>query len=41
MSTNAGIAIVALPLWLVGLGPLLMIHGPIFLVATTTGVWLF
>jgi acyl-lipid omega-6 desaturase (Delta-12 desaturase) len=42
VSTNVGIAtVVALLLWLVGPGPFLMIHGPIFLVAATTGVWLF
>lgn len=42
MSTNAGIAIVvALLIWLVGPGPFLMIHGPIFLAAATIGVWLF
>ena len=42
MSTNAGIAIVvALLIWLVGPGPFLMIHGPIFMLAATIGVWLF
>jgi len=42
MSTNVGIAIVvALLIWLVGPGPFLMIHGPIFLIAATIGVWLF
>jgi len=42
MSTNIGIAtVVALLIWLVGPGPFLMIHGPIFLIAATIGVWLF
>ena len=42
MSTNIGIAIVvALLIWLVGPGPFLMVHGPIFLIAATIGVWLF
>jgi acyl-lipid omega-6 desaturase (Delta-12 desaturase) len=41
-STNVGIAtVVALLIWLVGPGPFLMIHGPIFLIAATIGVWLF
>lgn len=42
MSTNAGIALlVALLMWLVGPGAFLMIHGPIFMLAATIGVWLF
>ena len=42
MSTNAGIAIlVALLMWLVGPGPFLLIHGPVFMLAATIGVWLF
>ena len=42
MSTNAGIAIVvALLMWLIGPGAFLMIHGPIFMLAATIGVWLF
>jgi omega-6 fatty acid desaturase (delta-12 desaturase) len=42
MSTNAGIAIVvALLMWLIGPGAFLMIHGPIFILAATIGVWLF
>jgi omega-6 fatty acid desaturase (delta-12 desaturase) len=40
--TNAGIAIVvALLMWLIGPGAFLMIHGPIFMLAATIGVWLF
>jgi omega-6 fatty acid desaturase (delta-12 desaturase) len=42
MSTNAAIAVVvALLMWLVGPRAFLMIHGPIFMVAATIGVWLF
>ena len=42
MATNAAIAaVVALLMWLVGPGPFLMIHGPIFMLAATMGVWLF
>jgi acyl-lipid omega-6 desaturase (Delta-12 desaturase) len=42
MATNAGIAVVvAFLMWLVGPGPFLMIHGPIFMLAATIGVWLF
>jgi omega-6 fatty acid desaturase (delta-12 desaturase) len=42
MSTNAGIAtVVALLMWLIGPGPFLMIHAPIFVLAATIGVWLF
>ena len=42
MSTNAGIAaVVALLMWLIGPWPFLMIHGPIFMLAATIGVWLF
>jgi omega-6 fatty acid desaturase (delta-12 desaturase) len=42
MSTNFGIAIVAgLLVWRIGPGSFLMIHGPIFLLAATIGVWLF
>ena len=42
MSTNAGIAmVVALLMWLIGPGAFLMIHGPIFMLAATIGVWLF
>jgi omega-6 fatty acid desaturase (delta-12 desaturase) len=42
MSTNAGIAVaVALMMWLIGPAAFLMIHGPIFVLAATIGVWLF
>ena len=42
MSTNAGIAaVVALLMWLIGPRAFLMIHGPIFMMAATIGVWLF
>jgi acyl-lipid omega-6 desaturase (Delta-12 desaturase) len=42
MSTNFGIAIVVgLLMWRIGPGPFLMIHGPIFVLAATIGVWLF
>ena len=42
MSTNAGIAaVVALLMWLIGPRAFLMIHGPIFMLAATIGVWLF
>jgi acyl-lipid omega-6 desaturase (Delta-12 desaturase) len=42
MSTNAGIAVIAAALiWLIGLGPFLLIHGPIVLISGSLGVWLF
>jgi len=42
MSTNAGIAlIVAALMWLIGVGPFLLIHGPIVLLSASLGVWLF
>ncbi len=42
MSTNAGIAVaVALLMWLVGPGVFVMIHGPVFMLSATIGVWLF
>jgi omega-6 fatty acid desaturase (delta-12 desaturase) len=42
MSTNAGIAVVvALLMWLIGPWVFLMIHGPIFVLAASMGVWLF
>ena len=42
MSTNLGIAmIVALLMWWIGPVTFLLIHGPIFLLAATVGVWLF
>jgi omega-6 fatty acid desaturase (delta-12 desaturase) len=42
MSTNLGAAaVVALLMWLIGPAPFLLIHGPIFVLAATIGVWLF
>ena len=42
MATNAGIALLAVTLmWLVGVGPFLMVHLPITLLASSIGVWLF
>lgn len=42
MATNAGIAIVAATMvWLVGVGPFLIVHLPIALLAASIGVWLF
>ena len=42
MSTNAGIAAIAgVLMWLIGPLHFLMIHGPIFLLAASMGVWLF
>ena len=42
MSTNAAIAaVVALLIWLIGPRAFLLIHGPIFVLAATMGVWLF
>jgi len=42
MSTNAAIAaVVALLMWRIGPGAFLMIHGPIFVLSATIGVWLF
>ena len=42
MATNAAIAIlVAAAIWLVGVGPFLLVHLPITLLAAAIGVWLF
>jgi len=42
MATNAGIALVILVMmWLVGVGPFLLVHLPIMLLAASIGVWLF
>jgi omega-6 fatty acid desaturase (delta-12 desaturase) len=42
MGTNAAIAaIVAVLIWLIGVGPFLLVHGPIMLIAAAMGVWLF
>ena len=41
-ATNAGIAaMVALLMWLIGPKAFLLIHGPIFILAASMGVWLF
>jgi omega-6 fatty acid desaturase (delta-12 desaturase) len=42
MATNAAIAIaVAAMIWLVGIGPFLLVHLPITLLGASIGVWLF
>jgi omega-6 fatty acid desaturase (delta-12 desaturase) len=42
MATNLGIAaIAALLIWLIGVGPFLLVHLPITLLAASIGVWLF
>ena len=42
MATNAGIAaVVAIVIWFVGVGPFLLVHLPITLLAGAVGVWLF
>jgi acyl-lipid omega-6 desaturase (Delta-12 desaturase) len=42
MATNAGIAsVVALLVWLIGIGPFLLIHLPIAILSASIGVWLF
>jgi omega-6 fatty acid desaturase (delta-12 desaturase) len=42
MATNAGIALAAAALmWLIGIGPFLLIHLPIAILAASIGVWLF
>ncbi len=42
MSTNAAIALIVVGMmWLVGVGPFLIVHVPIMLLAATIGVWLF
>jgi omega-6 fatty acid desaturase (delta-12 desaturase) len=42
MTTNAAIAVVvALAMWIVGVGPFLLVHLPITLLAASIGVWLF
>ncbi len=42
MATNAAIAVAAgLMIWAIGVGPFLMIHLPIVLLAAAAGVWLF
>jgi omega-6 fatty acid desaturase (delta-12 desaturase) len=42
MGTNAAVALtVAGLIWLIGVGPFLLVHGPIVLLAAAMGVWLF
>ena len=42
MATNVAIAVlVAAMIWLVGVGPFLLVHLPIMLLAASIGVWLF
>ena len=42
MATNAAIAVIILAMiWLVGVGPFLLVHVPITLLAASIGVWLF
>ncbi|HEU0061848.1 MAG TPA: fatty acid desaturase [Hyphomicrobiaceae bacterium] len=42
MATNAAIAlIIVIMMWLVGVGPFLLVHVPITLLAASIGVWLF
>ena len=42
MATNLAIAaIVATMIWLIGIGPFLLVHLPIMLLAASVGVWLF
>jgi omega-6 fatty acid desaturase (delta-12 desaturase) len=42
MATNAAIAaVVATMIWLVGVGPFLLVHLPVMLLAASVGVWLF
>jgi omega-6 fatty acid desaturase (delta-12 desaturase) len=42
MATNAAIALlVAIMMWLVGVGPFLAVHLPVLLLAASIGVWLF
>jgi acyl-lipid omega-6 desaturase (Delta-12 desaturase) len=42
MATNAAIGIIAaLMMWLVGIGPFILVHLPIMLLGASMGVWLF
>jgi omega-6 fatty acid desaturase (delta-12 desaturase) len=42
MGTNLAIALIAATLmWLIGIAPFLLVHGPIMLLAAAMGVWLF
>jgi omega-6 fatty acid desaturase (delta-12 desaturase) len=41
-ATNVAIAaVVATMIWLIGLGPFLLVHLPVMLLAASAGVWLF
>jgi omega-6 fatty acid desaturase (delta-12 desaturase) len=42
MGTNAAMAgVVALMIWLIGLGPFLLVQGPVVVLSATIGVWFF
>ena len=42
MATNLAIGLLAaVTIWTVGIGPFLLVHGPIVLLAGSVGVWLF
>ncbi len=42
MATNLGIAsLAAVAIWAIGIGPFLLVHLPIMLIAASLGVWLF
>jgi acyl-lipid omega-6 desaturase (Delta-12 desaturase) len=42
MATNAGIALLAAgAIWLIGIGPFLLLHLPVAMLAASIGVWLF
>jgi omega-6 fatty acid desaturase (delta-12 desaturase) len=42
MGTNAAIAaVVGLMAWLIGIGPFLLVDGPVMLIAATVGMWFF
>ncbi|MDH3196165.1 MAG: fatty acid desaturase, partial [Hyphomicrobiales bacterium] len=42
MATNAASAVLVIALmWLVGVGPILMVHLPVVMLAASIGVWLF
>ena len=42
MGTNIGVlAVAALMMWFIGVGPFLLVHLPITIIAATIGIWLF
>ena len=42
MGTNLGVlAVAALMMWFIGIGPFLIVHLPITIIAATIGIWLF